>query len=120
MKTTAIAFALSTLLLSNAHAGLGWETHARTAVETARLERDASRHALALVEKAMREASAAVAAYVVLECLFPEQEQALGAELAVSLAAFPETQAKADALALGRRTATELLRSSGQACVGAK
>ena len=54
-------------------------------------------------------ASAAVAAYVVLECLFPEREPDLAVTLAVKLADFPETDAKAAALAHGRRLATEML-----------
>lgn len=54
-------------------------------------------------------AAAAVAAYVVLEHLFPEQQADLEVKLAVVLADVPESQAKADALARGRRVATELL-----------
>ena len=58
---------------------------------------------------ALSRAAAAVAAYVVLERLYPEQQEDLEVKLAVVLADVPESQAKADALAHGRRVATELL-----------
>ena len=54
-------------------------------------------------------AAMAVATYVVLECLFPEREPDHAVKLAVRLADFPETDAKAAALAHGRRVATEAL-----------
>ena len=122
MKTATMFLAVSMLAVGSAHAATDWSTHARNAVETARLSGEASRQALALVDTAMRKAhdpaAAAVAAYVVLECLFPDQEPALVAELAVSLSHYPETQEKADALAHGRRVATAMLRSSATTCGG--
>jgi len=54
-------------------------------------------------------AAQAVAAYVVLESLYPEQQPEFENRLAVVLADIPESQAKADALARGRRVASETL-----------
>jgi hypothetical protein len=54
-------------------------------------------------------AAAAVAAYVVLERLYPEQQPEFEMRLAIALADVPESQAKADALARGRRVASEIL-----------
>jgi hypothetical protein len=56
---------------------------------------------------ALLAAAEAVAAYVVLERLYPDQRADLEARLAVALADIEESQAKADALARGRRAATE-------------
>lgn len=139
MKTTAIAmqaFAALAISISSADDRLDWNAHARNAIATARLEGGAAESAQALVRAAMSEASkrgnangangatatdhdvaaASVAAYVILECLFPEQQPALEAELAVALADFPETRQKAVALSAGRSAATDLLRSKSQAC----
>ena len=59
----------------------------------------------------LEQAGAAVAAYVVLERYFPEQQPDLERLLAIQLAGVPESQAKADALARGRRVAESLVAS---------
>lgn len=58
---------------------------------------------------ALLAAAEGVAAYVVLERLYPDQQAEFEARLAVALSDIEESQAKADALAKGRRAATELL-----------
>lgn len=139
MKTTAIALqacAVLAISIASADARLDWSSHAENAIATARLEGAAAESALALVRTAMSKASGqgngngatgaaatghhvaatSVAAYVILACLFPGQQPALEAELAVTLADFAETRQKADALAEGRRAASELLRSAARSC----
>ena len=54
-------------------------------------------------------AAEAISAYAVLEHLFPDQQPELEIKLAVALADIPESQAKADALVLGRAVANEIL-----------
>lgn len=81
----------------------------RTAMAAITLASVASAHAARDAQLDYGPAAAAVAAYVVLECLVPEREPELAVALAVRLADFPETDAKAAALAHGRRVATEML-----------
>jgi hypothetical protein len=56
-----------------------------------------------------KEAAAAVAAHAVLVALHPEQEKPLTAHLLASLRQIPEAEAKASAIALGMKAATEIL-----------
>ena len=139
MKATAIAvqtLAVLAISIASAHARLDWDAHARNAVAIARLQQPIGESVLALVRAAMSQvsrsgtgngtnaahaldyntAAASLAAYVILECLFPDQQPGLEYELAVTLADFPETQQKADALVQGRQVATEVLRSAAQVC----
>lgn len=57
-----------------------------------------------------RDAAVAVAAFAVLETLYPAQRENLEAELAITFSRIPETDAKAQGAAHGRRIAAELLR----------
>lgn len=59
-----------------------------------------------------RDAAVAVAAFAVLESLYPDQRESLDARLAVTFSYIPETDAKAEGAAMGRRIATELLRAA--------
>jgi len=54
-------------------------------------------------------AARAVAAYVVLEHFYPDEQPGLEADLAIALADIPESQAKADALAAGRRAGEAMI-----------
>lgn len=56
-----------------------------------------------------RDAAIAVAAYVVLESLVPEQREELESRLAVTFSRIPETDAKAEGAAHGRRIAAQVL-----------
>lgn len=57
-----------------------------------------------------REATAfAVAAFAVLEARVPDQREHLEARLAVTLSRIPETDAKAEGIAMGRAIAREVL-----------
>lgn len=58
-------------------------------------------------------AASAVAAYVVLERFHPEEQPGLEVNLAVMLADIPESQAKARALAAGRRAGESVLARRG-------
>lgn len=59
-----------------------------------------------------RDAAVAVAAFAVLETLYPAQRESLEAQLAVTLSYVPETSAKAQGAAEGRRMAMEVMRTS--------
>ena len=61
-----------------------------------------------------RSAASAIAAFAILEHLFPDQLPELEVWLAVSLADIPESQAKADALVVGRKAANEILGRGAQ------
>lgn len=58
-----------------------------------------------------RDSATAVAAFAVLEALYPAQREALEAQLAVTFSHIPETAAKAEGAALGRRIATDVVRA---------
>ena len=64
-------------------------------------------HAKASMER--RDAAIAVAAFAVLESLVPEQRAELESRLAVTFSRIPETDAKAEGAALGRRIAARVL-----------
>jgi len=68
---------------------------------------DWSRDPLARRER--RDAAVAVAGFVVLESLYPERREHFEARLALALSHIPETPAKAQGAALGRRVASEVL-----------
>jgi hypothetical protein len=57
------------------------------------------------------DAAIAVAAYAVLESLYPAQGETLASQLAISLSYIPETNAKAEGAALGRRVGTGIVRA---------
>src|SRR5688572_14919163 len=59
-----------------------------------------------------REAAVAIAAFAVLESLYPAQREHLDSHLALAFERIPETAAKAEGAALGRRIATEILATS--------
>ena len=129
MKARIAALLTTTLLASNAFA-IDWNARAVRACGVGRTVPGECQGHIALVRDAMTAASQAygrnggngnghgeslvdaaraVAAYVVLERLYPDAQEGLEMELAASLASFPESQAKADALAAGRRAAESLL-----------
>jgi hypothetical protein len=58
---------------------------------------------------ASKEAAAAAAAHAVLVALHPDQEKALTAHLLAFLQQIPEAEARASAIALGMKAATEIL-----------
>jgi hypothetical protein len=58
---------------------------------------------------ASKDAAVAAAAHAVLVALHPEQEKALMAHLLASLQQIPEAEAKANGIALGVKSATEIL-----------
>jgi len=114
-----------------------WTSIAVDAARDARVSSAAAERGLALVNEAMRaaagardgngngngngngssaghersDAAAAVAAFAVLEALYPDQRDNLEARLAVTFSRIPETDAKAEGAAAGRRIASELLRA---------
>jgi hypothetical protein len=110
-----------------------WTSIAIDAARDARVSNAAAERGLALVNEAMRaaagardgngngngssaghersDAAAAVAAFAVLEALYPDQRDNLEARLAVTFSRIPETDAKAEGAAAGRRIASELLRA---------
>ena len=63
---------------------------------------------------AARSTASAIAAFAILEHLCPDQHLDLEIWLAVSLADIPESQAKADALVVGRKAANEILARKPQ------
>lgn len=63
------------------------------------------------------DAAVAVATFVVLEHLYPEQRESLAWQLAVSFSRIPESAAKADGAAIGRKVASEMLRARDLAAV---
>lgn len=64
------------------------------------------------------DAAVAVAAFVVLERLFPEQREGLEWQLAVSFSRIPESAAKAEGAAIGRKVALEMLAARELAAAG--
>jgi hypothetical protein len=63
-------------------------------------------------QRQRRDAAVAVAAFAVLESLYPEQREQLETRLALAFSYIPETLAKAEGAALGRRIANEVLAAS--------
>lgn len=109
-----------------------WTTIASEAVREAKQDPAESVRSLAVVKQAMaaaggggngnghgngggqshaehRDAAVAVAAFAVLETLYPAQREHLETQLAIALSHIPETAAKAEGAALGRRLATEIV-----------
>jgi hypothetical protein len=121
LKTAALSAAL---VASNAFA-VDWSDRADRACRDARLSEtecsgqvatvrgamDAARRAYSTKDDSgsLATAASAVAAYVILERLHPDLQPGFEAELAVALSHFPESQAKADALAAGRRAGESIL-----------
>ena len=68
-------------------------------------------HPVSVPSGASKEAAASAAAYSVLVALFPAQQVVFDAHYAASLAAIPDSQAKADGIALGTDVAALLLVS---------
>jgi hypothetical protein len=139
MKSTRKLFAFALLacacLGARADVMANWTSIAVDAARDARVSTATAERGLALVNEAMRaaagvrdgngngngngspaghersDAAAAVAAFVVLESLYPDQRDDLEARLAVTFSRIPETDAKAEGAAAGRRIASELLRA---------
>lgn len=61
-------------------------------------------------EAQRRDAAVAVAAFAVLEILYPAHRESLEAQLAVTFSHIPESDAKAEGAALGRRIANDVVR----------
>lgn len=81
---------------------------ASTAAAAAKSRHDgATESADAAAER--HDAAVAVAAFVVLEHLYPEQREDLEWRLAVSFSRIPESAAKADGAAIGRKVALDTL-----------
>ena len=66
-------------------------------------------HGGSAAESQRRDAAVAVAAFAVLETLYPAQREALETQLAVTFSHIPETAAKAEGAAQGRRIAKDVL-----------
>ncbi len=64
-------------------------------------------------QRERRDAAVAVAAFAVLDSLYPEQRETLETRLALAFSYIPETAAKAEGAALGRRIADEVLAPRG-------
>jgi hypothetical protein len=63
-------------------------------------------------QRERRDAAVAVAAFAVLESLYPAQREHLETRLALAFSYIPETPAKAEGAALGRRIANEVLAAA--------
>lgn len=140
MKCTAIRSALLAILLiaaasARAEAGEEWTRIARDIVTQSKADATARQAMLERVSEAIsqargdgngnghggngtngeanserRDAAVSVAAFVVLERLVPAQREELESRLALAFSRIPETDAKAEGAALGRRIAAQVLR----------
>ena len=128
----AVAFCLAALP-TRADVTAKWSSIAADAVRAARENPASADRSLAAVRDAMaaargsgngngnghvsaadserRDAAQSVAAFAVLEALYPEQRENFEMELAIAFSRIPETAAKAEGAALGRRIAAETIRN---------
>lgn len=71
-----------------------------------------NRHGDPVAQRERRDAAVAVAAFAVLESLYPERREDLEARLALAFSYIPETPAKAEGAALGRRVARQTVAAA--------
>lgn len=97
--------------------GLRAVQEAASAAASAAKDRHSGRNEAPRAAAERHDAAVAVAAFAILEHLYPEQRDGLEWHLAVTFSRIPETAAKAEGAAIGRKVANEIWAARALAAV---